>query len=190
MTDKQRKNFELCKEYPFLIPTDWFGKSVLLDKDWDWSYTWYDDIPSGWRIAFGQDLIDEVRDAAIEEGVLEQIKIVQIKEKYGELRIYFDHYTDKIEKIVDKYTALSTGICITCGQPDVRTTRGYIVPICYDCWASTRVSKSKEDYEKMTDLAEMPNELRWGRYDNKSGKWVNMKTDISKEAAMIRARFR
>lgn len=190
MTEQQVKNFELCQKYPFLLPSDCFGRSVRLDKDWDWSYTWYDDIPEGWKIAFGQDLIDEIREAALEEGVLDSLQIVDVKEKFGELRIYFEQYTDKIMEIVDKYTALSTGICIVCGQPDVRTTRGYIIPICYDCWASTRSEPTKTEYEKLTNPAEMPNEIRWRAYDKNLDKWVKRRRDISRTANMIRARFR
>lgn len=44
------------------------------------------------------------------------LRILQIKEKYGTLRIYLDNYIDGTDDIVTKYENLSSEICEVCGD--------------------------------------------------------------------------
>lgn len=54
------------------------------------------------------------------EGPLPDIKIFQIKEKFGELVIYMDkvpdHITDDVEKLIGKAEARAELTCINCGK--------------------------------------------------------------------------
>lgn len=54
--------------------------------DWDDSFTGLDEMPEGWRIAFGKQLCDELKAELERAGRLESYRILQIKEKYGALR--------------------------------------------------------------------------------------------------------
>lgn len=45
-----------------------------------------------------------------------EIKIYQIKEKYGALCIYLGNYIDGVSEIVNKYEDESVNICEICGQ--------------------------------------------------------------------------
>lgn len=131
MTGKQKKNKELIERYPFWQPRNvWTGE---IPKDYDYSYTLFDDIYIGWQIAFGEQLSKELKEALTEANYLEDFRFSQIKEKYGRLRMYHFGAPKKVEEIISKYSALSANTCIECGQPSTRQSRGWICPFCDDC---------------------------------------------------------
>ena len=69
------KNFFLVKKYPWLRCRNvWTGKLL------DYEFTWLDDMPMGWRKAFGMDIVKEL-DEALGDYRTEYM-ITQIKEKY------------------------------------------------------------------------------------------------------------
>lgn len=184
-------NRTLCDAYPFLIPRDYSGWLMTTHKDWDYGYTNLDEMPEGWRIAFGDIFVEEVADKARELGILEELTSAQVKEKFGELRWYFDGYIPEIEDINRKYSALSIGICVCCGKPDVRSTRGWVEPICYECWAKVRHGLVNEEmYRAATDDSPMPNEVVWREWDKDKEEWVQYKQNVVGTANKIRARWR
>ena len=138
-------NKELCEKYPFLIPRNkWSGRRITdgagfwpgePDKvpDFDWEYTELDDMPDGWRKAFGEQMCAELKTALDHAGLTDQYMIVQIKEKYGMLRWYDNGYTDEVESIIEKYEEISKRTCIICGKPATVMTTGWISPYCDDC---------------------------------------------------------
>lgn len=105
---KQIKEFNksLTERYPWLIPiNNWSGKRITdcigsdgeegfwpgsPDKhpDYDYEYTSLDNMPDGWRIAFGDQMIEEIHQELIKYNFVDKYQIVQIKEKYGGLRWY------------------------------------------------------------------------------------------------------
>jgi len=73
------------------------------------------------------------------------IKIVQIKEKFGLLRVYFDTLSgryNELEAIIDKYEALSGQTCESCGTTENVTREGayWVKTLCKEC----RVKELKE----------------------------------------------
>ncbi len=138
-------NKALCKKYPFLIPSNrWSGKLITEGAgfwpgepdsvpDYDWEFTELDDMPDGWRSAFGEQLCEELKAALEAAGFLEKYRIIQIKEKYGFLRWYDNGNCDEGYKVIRKYEDLSKRICINCGKPATRITTGWISPFCDDC---------------------------------------------------------
>ena len=82
------KNYFLIKKYPFLLCRNrWNGKPVE-DK---YYFTELDDMPIGWRKRFGDQICQDIKDLFINTGYeefIEQYRITQIKEKYGQLRWY------------------------------------------------------------------------------------------------------
>ena len=91
-------------------------------------------IPDGWFKTFGQMLVDEVNE------VDPTTRVIEAKEKFGSLRIYFDNSGDyyKVDKIIEKYSVLSENICAICGKPDVHMTDvGWVYPLCEDCYKKT-----------------------------------------------------
>ena len=79
---QRRRNKELCKRYPFLIPrNDWTGEICWVNKKFD--NTLADDFPRGWWKAFGLQLCEELREDLIKCNYLNEFRFFQIKEKFG-----------------------------------------------------------------------------------------------------------
>ena len=71
-------------------------------------------------------LIRPVLDACTAEGV----KITQIKEKYGTLRIYTGSASDKIYSLIDAAERQSEFTCETCGEPGKLREYGWVYTSC------------------------------------------------------------
>lgn len=132
------QNKELLDKYPFL-------------KSGEDDFTWYDAIPEGWRIAFGEKLIEDI-DAVIKRDNLTDFKILDIKEKYGTLRIYCSGASQGIYDVIDKYDALSEKTCIECGKEANWISKGWISPYCNDC--KKVFEKGGIQFVKMTESLE------------------------------------
>ena len=128
------KNFFFLLRYPFYkVYNRWTGKFM------GYSYTEYDSIDIGWRKAFGKQLSDEIKKAGEESrkrlgyrSWKNLLQWSQIKEKYGELRMYASA-TSEIQKVLDKYELLSIGYCFNCGKPARYMSKGWIEYYCEDC---------------------------------------------------------
>lgn len=120
-------------KYPWMEPVNLKGQRISeVDKDYDFDCTCADDFPKGWWDTFGLQMCEEI-DQALRELPEEQYNnfyIVQIKEKYGELRFYTGWETDKISEIIGKYEDLSRKICIECGKPATHMSLGWISYYC------------------------------------------------------------
>ena len=131
-------NEELLERYPFLRPRNrWTGELMNQDEKEDEElWTELDDMPTGWRIAFGEQMCEELLEILKEANYVEEYMIVQIKEKYAELRWYDNGVPEKVwDKYRDwlyKYEELSRRTCIRCGKPATLISRGWISPYC-DC---------------------------------------------------------
>lgn len=167
MTDEQLRNKELIEKYPFLMPTNrWTGE---VPDDYDYTYTEIDAMPEGWMAAFGMQLCDDLKAALIADEAertetpeerrkvagwhrtkmkdgdpddyLHTWKFVQLKEKYGSLRIYCNFYTPRVDDVIHKYDLLSETICIGCGKPATKVSQGWISPWCDDCAAKLKYER-------------------------------------------------
>ena len=84
-TRDQLKNWILINKYPFLTPKYWNPNTMQyeVDKDYKYTFTLLDEMPDGWRKAFGEMLCEEIYNALVECGGLDDYRIEQIKEKFG-----------------------------------------------------------------------------------------------------------
>ena len=140
MSDKELTqvayNKALLEKYPWLTPYNvWTGKPL---EDYNYEHTWADDIPEGWRLAFGDQMIEELDQLLRKYNFRDEYRIVQIKEKFGGLRWYDDDGfpEEGYEEYRDwlcKYEDLSFKTCIDCGRPAIGFTKGWIVPLCREC---------------------------------------------------------
>lgn len=151
-------------------------------------------IPLGWVDAFGQMLVDEINSVA------EDSHVVEAKEKFGELRItiaigndddYFNRNKavdwDEIERITDKYKALSRNICIGCGKPDVHIVdTAWIYPCCKDCFEK-HVSSAKKYEDVICDNGVMADSYKITRWSDEG--YERVEFDISETAKKIRERW-
>ena len=101
----KEENKALIERFPFLMPHNRFTDKI--PEDFDYHYTELDAMPDGWRIAFGEQMCQEIKDALIEIDYLEKYRITQIKEKYGMLRWYDFGASRKIYDIISKYEGIS-----------------------------------------------------------------------------------
>ena len=76
---------------------------------------------------------------------LSTFQFVQVKEKFGEMRVYWDLEFDfehedaatiynKIDNIVDFHCAKTANICGVCGAPATVFSRGWVLPYCENCY--------------------------------------------------------
>lgn len=193
----QLQNKKLLKRYPFLWPSDLFGMPIP-KRYYDYSWTWLDDMPRGWKKAFGKMLCEELRNELVKYHALRSYKLLQVKEKYGGLRWYDAGFVGNVAEIINSYSHLSENICIVCGKPDVPMINdGWISPWCFDCWKKrkSRFYKNCSDEELLELYNSFSSEDRmmeesylvW-RY-NSSGSTETV-YDISSTAQKIRSRYR
>ena len=132
--DIQDYNIKLVEKYPFLRPTRADGTDFT---SYDYTFTELDNMPDGWRIAFGEQMCEEIADLLKRANYLDKYHITQIKEKWGGLRWYDNGvpqaYYNELYDIIKKYEKLSEKTCIICGKPAKWITTGWIIPICDDC---------------------------------------------------------
>jgi hypothetical protein len=110
-------NEELINAYPFLIP-DYYKDKMDEYKEEKYPFTLLDDMPIGWKKAFGELLCQDLKEQLIKENALDKYSVMQIKEKFGELR-WHDNGSKEIQDIITKYTYISKHICIITGRIDV-----------------------------------------------------------------------
>jgi len=78
------------------------------------------------------------------EAIEPNYTIVDLKEKWGELRVISysldkegwpipSDFADKLIEIEDKYTKQSARTCCVCGKPATKISTGWICPYCDDC---------------------------------------------------------
>ena len=131
-TEERRENKRLCDKFPFLIPSNWSGNSDEMPK-WNYEYTELDEMPPGWRKAFGEQMCEEIMEELKASNMIDTYMVLQIKEKFGMLRWYDNGFTKKGFDIISKYEDMSKRICIACGKPATLISTGWISPWCDEC---------------------------------------------------------
>lgn len=125
-------NKDLVAEYPFLDPRPYYGYENVANYDFTW--TLMDDVPDGWRLAFGDELLKNLKEELIKNDFLEDYQIYEIKEKYGTLRWYDNFYSENWNhNLRPRYDELSSKTCIDCGKPAKWRSTGWISPYCDSC---------------------------------------------------------
>lgn len=208
-TEEQLNNWILVVKYPFLMPKYWNSETMQyeVDPDYDYKITKLDAMPNGWRNAFGEMMCEEIYNALVERGGLNEYMITQIKEKFGQLRWYGSPSYKEVERIVDKYSALSENICMFCGKPDVPMTGDdYTYPLCKNCYCTPdKYAKEIMDEEELKQFWD-EHEKDWERWNRESNKMVEsysfrvwtvedpeprtINCDISNTANKIRSKWR
>lgn len=207
---ERKRNKELCHRYPFLIPRSAWTDKITWDEKWDghkqkaYSHTLVSEFSKGWWKAFGLMLCEDLRQELLKWNYLNEFRFVQIKEKFGEIRCYFNSIPlgCKVGEIINDYSHLSENICYFCSKPDVpMTNTGWYLPICWDCFLKGEIKKNKYRKQPMS-LEEIQNyyeECKCGdgimsdsrkviRYHNGGSEEITY--DLRDKAEKIRARWR
>lgn len=184
-------NKKLIKKYPWLKPYNvWTGK---IWKDYNYETTWADNLPSGWRKAFGDMMFEEIDEVLKRTNTT--IYITQIKEKYGQLRFYCNAHQE-VQDIIEDYSRLSENICIVCGKPDVpMLDTGWIFPVCKECFERNQKTNKWGPRGKYEDYiiskgSTMVSKRCWKRFTPADGDTQDFSRDISDKAQKIRNRSR
>ena len=145
------ENKALCEKYPFL---KWYGDPLFIgynEDHIDYNWTWEDELPDGWKKAFCPKMWNELKRILVKHNYLKEFRFTQIKEKYGQLRIYFEacpeEVFNEVEAWASKYEDLSENVCIDCGRKSKYMTLGWITFVCKDC-----AKNSNNAVIKLTDL--------------------------------------
>lgn len=90
-------------------------------------------LPRGWSVLLVK-MLNEVK-ASLDKIDAVDAEILDIKEKYGLLRVYFNVYDKELEKIAKKYEAMSDKICMSCGAPTYKSgiRNDSCINLCEDC---------------------------------------------------------
>ena len=140
------KNKRLCGKYPFLTPRNVFTDKI--PEDYDYSWTRLDDLEPGWKIAFGEQLCEELKEALAKADYVDKFRFTQIKEKWGSLCLYNFGCNQEAWDVILKYENLSKYTCGHCGKPATKVTTGWIYPYCDEC--ADKLAK----YEYFADINE------------------------------------
>jgi len=86
--------------------------------------------------------------------VVVQVKVAQIKEKFGGLRFYYDGGDDAIDGMVRMAESWAAHSCETCGALGERRDGGWIKTLCdrHDLERQLKRKQSKEEYAKQNGL--------------------------------------
>lgn len=105
-----------------------------------------EDTPEGWWKAFGGDMLKDFYAAweHLDDKQKEEFDFLQVKEKFGELRIYMCPCTSEMNEICHKYETKSRFVCINCGKPATKVSTDWILPFCDDCTKKVKSEKFAE----------------------------------------------
>ena len=139
------ENWEETHKFITIVHAKWLQR-IIKFLDWvnDWplqlfhclpTFTELDAMDTGWRKTFGIQMCKEIRSALLKYGweCLFNYRIMQIKEKWGELCWYDSHAPREVFDIIRKYEDISRHTCIDCGAPATKMSTGWICPYCDNC---------------------------------------------------------
>lgn len=85
----------------------------------------------------------------------DKIEWLQIKEKYGGMRLYCGACRGEVYDIIDKYEEMSERVCERCGKKGIaREGLGWIVTLCGSCYKEALEERKKR-------IEELKKESKW-----------------------------
>ena len=137
---------ELINHFPFLYPRNVWTDEPIEDYDYDWCLG-VDELPEGWVRLFLL-YCKHMRSELMKSNYLDKFRFTQIKEKYGDMRLY-NNGTPKDSSCYDLeyiYGHLSTYVCENCGKPAKYESRGWIAQECEEHKSKDSIKKKKKNY--------------------------------------------
>lgn len=117
-----------------------------------------DCLPKGWHNTFLEYMTKVVELFEKHNTPLSELRLVQVKEKFGAARVYFEAPTDLYEMMTMLTDALETDTerqCCECGAPAThRPIGGWILPYCLKC-AEERTRFDNERHKKNWALGDI-----------------------------------
>lgn len=193
---KQRKmrNKRLIKQYPFLLPRNVFSDKV--PDNYDYEYTEYEALLKGWQIGFGKFLLEDLREACLKIGYLDKLRILQWKEKYGEMRLYINAAPQEVHDVVRDYEFISQYICGQCGSihGHVINDYGWYFPLCKKCYEKNNKRREQRGYKVIPwenvckeNEPELPSSYQVTKFSFDGDKVITY--DISEKVSKIKKKY-
>lgn len=122
---------KLADAFPFMRARNMVTDELAVDDETGGYRGKYCECGDGWYALIYQ-LCGELRDNQIKAGEsLEEVRVMQVKEKYGELRFYVYGFAEGSEAIIDKYEKKSRSVCEECGNKgDLSYSGRWIKALC------------------------------------------------------------
>jgi hypothetical protein len=120
---------QLCKKYPLIFKNRHGDmKETLMCWGFECGDGWYQVLDS--LCANIQHHIDWQNKNHEKHPVVEQVVAVQVKEKFGGLRFYYDGGDEKIQGMVRMAESWAANTCETCGAPGKMRNGGWVRTLC------------------------------------------------------------
>lgn len=136
----------LIDYFPFLYPRNVWTDRLVEDYDYSWCLG-VDELPEGWVRLFLL-FCKHLRKDLILHRYLDKFRFEQIKEKYGDMRLYNSGFPKESNgyELETIYSYLSTYVCQTCGKPAKYESRGWIAQECEDHKSENSIKKSRKNF--------------------------------------------
>lgn len=117
---------KLMKKFPWVEARNVFsGERLGYAKGFECGDGWYQLI---------HDMFQEIDDLYKVQGEDPmEIQILQIKEKWAELRVHLGNYIEEVDEIVQKYEEKSTSVCEVCGESGAVKGEAWYKTLCDEC---------------------------------------------------------
>ena len=148
--DRAEEAKEWVEKYPFLRFKD--NRCCPRQNTEEIESCWIFNLPVGWQNGFCVQMCDELM-AALGK-YADDFIIIQLKEKYNSIRLYWDWadkdyideeskeinaINDMIDNIIRKYDEISYNTCVVCGKPATKYTKnGWFQGYCSECYERFR----------------------------------------------------
>jgi len=140
---EETRNKRLIKKYPWLQirgsyrVRDRYG--ILRKQNWqkDFSTTWLDSLPKGWRKAWGDLICEDIAKALKKDHMSpSEYRIDEVKSKFGGLR-WYDNGGKHVQEVIRKYERISEYTCECCGEfPSPMTGPSWYMCLCAECYGN------------------------------------------------------
>lgn len=123
---KEELEQRLMDEFPFMEARNlWDGESLNYPIGCECDDGWFDIIYNLCRE------IDNLYKSKNKDSG--QLRVEQVKEKFGGLRFYVGNYIDGVMEIIDRYETLSYKACEKCGEKGKLIQTGWWITLCGEC---------------------------------------------------------
>lgn len=83
-------------------------------------------------------------DCCVKDNTIKEFVFSQIKEKFGQLRIYYHGYDEKLDKLILEIEKKSGEICEVCGEKgELKSENGWLTTLCNE---HRKQRKQKNEY--------------------------------------------
>ena len=145
-------------------------------------------LPRGWSVLLVK-MLNEVK-ASLDKIDAVDVEILDIKEKYGLLRVYFNVYDKELQKMAKKYEAMSDKICMSCGAPMYKSgiRNNSCINLCEDCFNKMGSELSDSNiytYEGEEGYATIDITKDWEKYLAEYNQWKKHNTPSYPETEKV-----